>query len=170
MNLTLRQFEILVAAADADSFSAAAQGLKISQPSLSESIRRIEQELGTRLFDRTTRSIELTEDGRHTVTVAREIVRDFKRAMSRLASRGQDTQGRIAIATLPSIACAILPTALAAFRRQHAGIEIALHDVQHERVLSLVTEGIADFAITIKPAERADLEFEEIASDVAHLV
>jgi len=170
MNLTHRQFEVLVAAADAESFSAAAQRLGISQPSLSESIRRIEQELGTKLFDRTTRSLALTEDGRHAVTVAREIVRDFRRALGRLASRGSDTQGRIAIATLPSIACAILPAALATFRRQHAGIDIALHDVQHERVLSLVTEGIADFAITIKPAERADLAFEEIASDVAHLV
>ncbi len=45
-----------------------------------------------------------------------------------------------------------------------------MHDVQHERALSLVTDGVADIAVTIKPAKQSDLVFEEIASDVAHLV
>ena len=170
MNLTFRQFEILVSAADAESFSAAAQQLKISQPSLSETIRRIEQELGTRLFDRTTRSLKLTDDGRHAAAIAREIVRDFRRALDRLSSQGAETQGKITVAALPSIACAALPAALGNFRRENSAIEIVLHDVQHERALSLVAEGIADFAVTIKPAKRSDLSFDEITSDVAHLV
>src|SRR5262245_15178251 len=146
MNLTYRQFEILIAAAESESFSAAAQRLGISQPSLSESIRRIERELGVRLFERTTRSLELTAEGRAAAAVAREAVRDFKRALDRLASRMQDRQGRITVAALPSIACAALPAALVDFRREHPGIEIAVHDVQHERALLLLNEGIADFA------------------------
>src|SRR5262245_63837836 len=109
MNLTHRQFEILIAAADAESFSAAALRLGISQPSLSESIRRIERELGIRLFDRTTRSVKLSKEGRHVVAVAREIVRDFKRALERLAARAGEGQGRITLAALPSVACAALP-------------------------------------------------------------
>ena len=87
MNLTYRQFEILIAAAEAGSFSAAAQRLKISQPSLSESIRRIEREIGARLFERTTRSLKLTPEGRHAASVARDAVRDFRHALERLASR-----------------------------------------------------------------------------------
>ena len=97
MNLTHRQLEVLVAAADSESFSAAAERLGISQPSLSESIRRIEREVGVPLFKRTTRSVKLTDDGRHAVAVAREIVRDFKTALERLASRGSGKQGRISI-------------------------------------------------------------------------
>lgn len=168
MNLTHRQFEILIAAADAESFSAAAQRLSISQPSLSESIRRIERELGQRLFERTTRSVRLTEDGRRVVAVAREVVRDFKRALERLAVR--EGQGRITVAALPSVACAALPAALGEFRREHPAIDVVIHDVQHERTLALVTEGIADFAITIEPPAQDGLVFEAIASDVAHLV
>jgi len=170
MNLTHRQLEVLVAAADAESFSAAAQRLGISQPSLSESIRRIEREIGAALFKRTTRSVKLTDDGRHAASVAREIVRDFKTALERLSSRGGARQGRIAVAALPSIACAVLPAAINAFAREHPGVDIALHDVQHERAVQLVTEGAVDLALTVKPAESDGLAFEEIASDVAHLV
>jgi len=170
MNLTHRQFEVLIAAADAESFSAAAQHLGISQPSLSESIRRIERELGTRLFERTTRSVKLTAEGRAVVAVAREIVRDFRRALERLAAGVTRGQGRIAAAALPSVACAALPAALEEFSRQHPAVDVTIHDVQHERALALVTEGVADFAITIKPAANDSLTFEEVASDVAHLV
>jgi LysR family transcriptional regulator, carnitine catabolism transcriptional activator len=169
MNLTHRQFEILIAAADAASFSNAALRLGISQPSLSESIRRIEREMGKRLFERTTRSVSLTPDGRHAVAIAREAVRDFRRALDRL-SRGSERPGRLAVAALPSIACAVLPEALKRLARSHPGIEIALHDVQHERALALLAEGAADLAITLKPTKQDDLAFEEIAADVAHLV
>src|SRR5262245_7984303 len=130
MNLTHRQFEVLIAAADADSFSAAAQRLGISQPSLSESIRRIERELGIRLFDRTTRSVKLSAEGRHVVAVAREIVRDFRRALERLAAHTQEAQGRITVAALPSVACAALPAALGDLRREHPAVEVVIHDVQ----------------------------------------
>jgi LysR family carnitine catabolism transcriptional activator len=170
MNLTHRQLEILVAAADAESFSAAAERLGISQPSLSESIRRIEREIGAPLFERTTRSLKLTDDGRHAASIAREVVRDFKAALQRLASRGDGSQGRITIAALPSIACAVLPAAIDAFAREHPSIDISLHDVQHERVVQMLTEGAVDLGLTVKPAESDGLAFEEIASDVAHLV
>lgn len=169
MNLTHRQFEVLIAAAEAETFSAAAKRLGISQPSLSESIRRIERETGTVLFERTTRSVKLTPEGRHAAAIAREIVRDFKRALDRLA-RGRERSGRIAVAALPSVACAVLPGTLEAFARTHPDVRVALHDVQHERALTLLTEGAVDLAITLKPPKQDDLMFEEIAADVAHLV
>jgi LysR family transcriptional regulator, carnitine catabolism transcriptional activator len=170
MNLTHRQFEVLIAAADAESFSAAAQRLGISQPSLSESIRRIEGEIGARLFERTTRSMKLTPEGHHAAAVAREIVRDFKRALDRLASPINDRQGRISIAALPSIACAVLPAVIEVFRREHPGIDVTVHDIQHERALAMVIEGTADIAVTLKPAAHNDLVFTEIGSDIAYLV
>ncbi len=170
MNLTMRQFEILVAAADAATFSAAAVALGISQPSLSESIRRIERELNTVLFERTTRSLKLTDDGRRAAAVAREAVQDFRRSMQRLAAGAGGVHGRIAVAALPSIACAALPQALVAFTAEFPGIEIALHDVQHERAMSLLRDGIVDIAVTLKPAQTAGLVFESVASDTAHLV
>jgi DNA-binding transcriptional LysR family regulator len=76
MNLTFRQMEILVAAAEAATVSAAAKKLGISQPSLSESVSRIERGWPL-LFERTTRSLKLTEEGRRAAAIARELVQDF---------------------------------------------------------------------------------------------
>jgi LysR family transcriptional regulator, carnitine catabolism transcriptional activator len=170
MNLTVRQLETLVAAADAGSFSKAAAALGISQPSLSESIRRIETELGLRLFDRTTRSLALTPDGRHAVAVAREVVRDFKLALESIARRGQGRRGRVTVAALPSVTCAILPGAVRAFGARFPGVEVSVHDVLHERAVAFVADGVADMGLTIRPARLDGLEFEELGSDVVQLV
>ena len=166
MNITLRQCEIVLAAAETATFSAAAKSLGISQPSLSESIRRIERETGLTLFERTTRSIKLTDDGRRLAAVSREVLRDVRHALDQMTAGS----GRLTIAALPSIACAALPQALAEFSRSHPGIDIALHDVQHERAMAMVADRLADLAITIKPAAADGLAFESIVSDAAHLV
>jgi len=168
MNLTIRQMEILAAAAEAATFSAAAGKLGISQPALSESIRRIEHELGLTLFERTTRSLKLTDDGRKCAAVARELVQDFRRALQRLSAG--TNQGHISIAALPSVACAAMPRALAKFSRRHPGIGVSLHDVQHERAIALLRDGLVDIAVTLKSAPADDLAFDGIAFDTAHLV
>jgi DNA-binding transcriptional LysR family regulator len=169
MNVTLRQLEILVAAADAASFSAAAEKLGISQPSLSETISRLEVELGFRLFERTTRSLVLTADGRRAVATAREIVRDVRLAMESLAGEAERRQ-RIAIAALPSVACAVLPGAIRRLKAEIPQVEIAVHDVLHERALALVQDGLADLALTIRPARLEGLAFRELGSDAMRLL
>jgi LysR family transcriptional regulator, carnitine catabolism transcriptional activator len=170
MNLTFRQFEVLAAAADSATFSAAAKQLGISQPALSEAIRRIERETGRALFERTTRSLKLTDAGRQAAAIAREAVRDFNRAVERMKDSTGGKRGRITIASLPSIVCTAMPSVLADFTRGHPGVDIALHDVQHERAMEMISEGHADIAITIKPAKSDELLFDPVASDVAYLV
>ncbi len=168
MSLTFRQMEILVAAAEAPTFSAAAKKLGISQPSLSESVGRIERAVGRVLFERTTRSLKLTEEGRRAAAIARELVQDFTRGLERL-NRGAGA-GRIAVAALPSVICAAMPSALAEFVRAHPAVEVVLHDVQHERAMALLRDGIVDMAVTLKPASGENLVFDGVAFDTAHLV
>lgn len=170
MHLTVRQLEILVAAADAATFSAAARSLGISQPSLSEAVRRMENELGARLFERNTRSVVLTADGRHTVAIAREVVREFRLGLESIADRTRARRARVTVAALPSVACAVLPAAVRLLLAQHPGTEIALNDVLHERAIALVRDGIADMALTVPPASLDGLDFLELGADVLHLV
>ena len=170
MNLTMRQFEILATAVDAATFSAAAKVAGISQPALSEAIRRIESALNQTLFERTTRSLRLTDAGRRAGAIAREAVQDFRRASERMAASTDGSRGRVALAALPSIACAALPRALALFARDYPDVDIELHDVQHERAMTLVRDGIVDVAVTLKPGRTAGLKFEGVTSDTAHLV
>lgn len=170
MILTIRQMEILVAAADAMNFSEAAERLGITQPSLSETIRRMEAELGLRLFERTTRSLSLTPDGRHAVAVAREVVRDFRFALEKIAHRAQSRRSRVTVAALPSVACAVLPEAVQGLLREFPQTEVGVQDVLHERAVGLVADGLTDIALTIRPAKLDDLTFEELGSDPVHLV
>ncbi len=170
MILTIRQMEILVAAADAMNFSDAAEKLGITQPSLSETIRRMEAELGLRLFDRTTRSLTLTPDGRHAVAVAREVVRDFQLALETIAHRARGRRSRVTIAALPSVACAILPKAIQELLHEFPHTEVGVQDVLHERAVGMVADGLTDMALTIRPAKLDDLGFEELGSDPVHLV
>ncbi|MGF1621420.1 MAG: LysR family transcriptional regulator [Rhodomicrobiaceae bacterium] len=170
MLLTIRQLEILVAAADAPTFSEAAAAVGVSQPSLSETIRRAEAELGVQLFDRTTRSVTLTNTGRHSVAIAREMVRDFHRGLENIALGAERKRGRLTIAGLPSVACAILPSAIRRFHQAFPGIEVNVHDLLHERAVADVENGVADLALTIRPARLGSCLFEELSTDVLHFV
>ena len=74
------------------------------------------------------------------------------------------------MAALPSVACAVLPSAIQAFRSRYPGVEVRVHDVLHERAVDMVLDGVADLAVSIRPAHRAELKFHELGSDGMHLV
>jgi DNA-binding transcriptional LysR family regulator len=164
MNLTVRHLQMLVAVADLQSFSRAAERMGISQPAFSEAIRKIEEEVGYRIFDRTTRSLEITADGRHIVTTAREIVRDFRIALESIRA-GASSKGPITIAALPTIVAAVMPSALKRFSDQFPDIHVAIHDLPQERALAMVVDGIADIGITNATGKIEGLHFTELASD-----
>ncbi len=164
MNLTVRHLQMLVAAADLGSFSRGAERMGISQPAFSEAIRKIEEEVGCRLFDRTTRSLKLTVDGRHIVATARDLVRDFKIALESIRP-GAGGKGPISIAALPSIVAGVLPEALKRFGDQYPDVEVTIHDVPLDRALAMVLDGVADIEITTETARRDGLHFTEVATD-----
>jgi LysR family transcriptional regulator, carnitine catabolism transcriptional activator len=170
MNVTLRQLQVFVAASRARSFSEAADKLGISQPSLSGTISKIEAQLGLRLFDRTTRSLLLTADGRDLAAVAEDLVRDFEAALGGIAARSTGQRGRVAIAVLPSIATTILPGALRGFAKEFPEVDIAIHDVLQDRAIALARNGAVDFSITTQAASYAELHYDEIGSDPFFLV
>ncbi len=170
INLTLRQLELFTATMREGSFTQAAEKLRISQPALSAAIRKIEAELGLTLFDRTTRSVQPTADGRHLFAVAEDLLRNFKVAMQGVAERADGLHGRLTIAVLPSVAASILPRALMQLQRKYPGIDVAIRDVMHERAVTMVADGLADFAVTTRIAETAALAYDEIGADRIHLV
>jgi LysR family carnitine catabolism transcriptional activator len=170
MNITLRQLQVFAAASRARSFSEAADRLSISQPSLSSTIRKIEEQLGLRLFDRTTRSLLLTADGRDLAAVAEDLVRDFETALGGIAARSAGKRGRVAIAVLPSIAATVLPDILREFAKEFPEIDVAIHDVLQDRAIALARNGAVDFSVTTQAAAYSELQYDEIGSDPFFLV
>jgi len=170
MNITLRQLQVFVAASRARSFSEAADKLGISQPSLSGTIAKIETQLGLRLFDRTTRSLVLTADGRELAATADDLVRDFEAVLSGIAARAAGKRGRVSIAVLPSVAATVLPDALGAFVREFPEIDVSVHDVLQDRAVALMRNGVVDFAVTTQAPDYPELQFEELGADPFYLV
>ncbi|MGU3496144.1 LysR family transcriptional regulator [Xanthobacteraceae bacterium A53D] len=168
MNITVRQLEVFACAARAMSFTQAAAQLGISQPALSESIRRMETELGLRLFDRTTRKLALTREGRALAGLAEEVARDVRAGLQDIATRG-GRRPRVTVALLPSIAAALLPQAADGLRATFPDVELSVCDVPHERAVAMVEDGIADLAVTMRPASDM-LAYEPLGADRVHLL
>ncbi len=170
MNLTLRQLEILVAIGDTLSLTAAAENLGVSQPSVSETLRRVEDELGCKLADRTTRQLALTYEGHHVVASAREAMRSLAGTFEAIARRGDGVHGRLSIAALPSAVCTLLPPVLRAFRQRYPGIEVLVRDTLQDRGLAMLEDGSVDLVLAGRHTGQGSLVFEEIASDQLKLV
>jgi len=169
-NLSLRQLRAFLALADQRSFTQAAATCHLSQPAFSALIRTLEAELNTRLFDRDTRSVELTAEGRLFAESARRLVGDFGAALSDLSDHVERRKGRVHIAALPSLAAGWLPGVFAEFRKAWPGIELNLSDLLSDACVDLVRSGKADFALASTGVSHAGLSTRLVCTDRFYLV
>ncbi|MFE6223085.1 LysR family transcriptional regulator [Streptomyces sp. NPDC057854] len=145
--MDLRQLEYFVAVAEERNFTRAAQRVHISQSGVSAQIRRLEQELGAELFDRSARSVTLTAAGEAALAHARAALASAEavgRAVDEVTGlvRGRLTLGMV-------VGCTVTPLfdALAAFRAAHPGVDVLLHEDTSDRLVDGVRDGTADLAL-----------------------
>jgi LysR family transcriptional regulator, carnitine catabolism transcriptional activator len=165
MELTVQQLRIVLAVADAGSFTAAGEHLHLAQSSLSRAVADVERRVGVTLLQRTTRRVRLTPEGREFVRVARDVVASFDRGMNHFAGFLDGTRGLVRIATLPSLAATLLPAVVSVFRRDHPEVGISIEDSLLGQVIAHVDGGDADLAITVSGDQPAGLTFVPIAVD-----
>jgi LysR family carnitine catabolism transcriptional activator len=170
MNLSSRDLRAIVALIDERNFTRAAERCHLSQSAFSTLIRSIEHNLGARLFDRTTRNVELTPEGRLFESSARRALTEFDALVGNFREYATRAKGRVSIAALPSMAAGWLPAVLTEFRAAHPGIELELFDVLSDQCIALVRSGRADLAIASAAPQQADLHIEELCSDRFFLV
>jgi DNA-binding transcriptional LysR family regulator len=170
INLSTRQLRAFVALAEQRSFTRAAVLMHLSQPAFSALIRSLEEALGHRLFDRSTRHVELTTEGRAFDATARRVIEEFDDALAGARDYATQRRGRVSVALLPSLAAGWLPGVLAEFRAAYPGIELDVADVLSEDCIERVRSGKADFAIAATRVETPELRAELFCSDSFHLV
>jgi DNA-binding transcriptional LysR family regulator len=147
MNPTLRQMRALVALAKTGSFTLAAQHLNLTQSALSGQIKELEQLLGLRVVERTTRKAQLSELGRELTPLFEKMLQDLDRAMADIASRKALKQGMVRVAAPQMLSCTLLPEAIAAYRALYPDIQVMLADSPVEQVSARVFSGEVDFGI-----------------------
>jgi DNA-binding transcriptional LysR family regulator len=170
MNLTTRELTAFLTLAEQRNFTRAAALCHLSQPAFSALVRGLEEAMGARLFDRTTRSVELTAEGRVLAEPARRLLRDAETALADVRDHAARRRGRVAIALLPSLAAGWLPPLLARFRRKYPGIELDVADVLSDACIERVRAGTADFALASTRIATPELHTEEFCRDDFHLV
>jgi len=147
MNITVRQIQAFLQVAALGSFTRAAEKLHTLQPALSQQVRDLEVELGIRLFDRTTRWVELTEGGAEFRNIAAKIIEDLELAARNAHELAERKRGRVVIAAPPLLAAAIVPRAIAEFRQQYPGLTVRLIDARTDQIVELVRSGQVDCGI-----------------------
>ena len=147
MNVTLRQWQAFVAVADAGNFTRAAQRMRVAQSAISVLVRDLEDDLGIRLFDRTTRRVELTDAGIEFRGNAEKLIADLDHAIRHTHDLVERRRGRITVAAPPFLATALLPTVMAAFYRDFPGVRIVLMDARTDQILARVKSGEADIGV-----------------------
>src|SRR5262245_65452954 len=143
-DLTARQLHAVLGVAEYNSFIAAASFLKTSQPALTRTIKRVEDILGVRLFDRSTRRVAITAAGKEFVAVAERMLNDLRISVSSMREIGQEQRGQIIIPSIMTVATGLLPAIIPKYRSSRPGINIVLRVDVNGKVLVDVSSGLAD--------------------------
>ncbi|MET3566707.1 DNA-binding transcriptional regulator, LysR family [Leifsonia sp. 98AMF] len=147
--MELRQLEHFVTVAEERHFTRAAELLRISQSGLSASIRSLEQELGTSLFIRSTRRVELTAAGQALLADSVRTLASAAAARDAVAAVRGLLRGRLTIGAEPCLGSVDLPAELAAFRTANPGVEVRLRYSGSEELVDDVAGGRADVALVV---------------------
>jgi DNA-binding transcriptional LysR family regulator len=163
--MELRHFRYFVAVAEEENVSRAALMLHVSQPGLSRQIRDLEDEIGFQLFERSAKSLRLTEAGKIFLTEARAVLLHAEDAVKKARAVSGGTTGVINVGYAPSLTVQILPSALRKFQEQFPNVRVALHDLFTEEMLAQLGEKKLQVALTVKPPAKLlrGLNFAELA-------
>jgi DNA-binding transcriptional LysR family regulator len=142
----LRQLEYFVAVARHRHFGRAAEAVYVTQPALSQQVRRLEAELGLALLRRTSRGVELTPAGVDLLVRAQRILGEVALARGEMDEHAGVVRGAVRVAATTADALR-LPEVLAAFHGEHPSVRLALRHASASEVLALLRRGAVDLAV-----------------------
>ena len=163
--MEMHQLLYVVAVARKANFSRAAEQCHVSQPSLSQQIQKLEDELGERLFDRLKRQVKLTPHGEVFLHRAVRILEEVDAAKREATDARNLLRGTLTVGVLPTIAPYLLPAVMAEFTEKFPGVEIVVQEDTTERLLKLALGYEIDFALASQPIKEDRLEVRELFSE-----
>lgn len=158
--MEIDQLRYFLKVAEYGSFTRAADVLRVSQPALSRSIQKLEEELGQPMFERQARGLVLTEAGDLLQVRAKQILTLIEDTRAEITDDGQT--GRIRVAAIPTIAPYLLPQILQQFGRSFPNATVIVQEDTTDNLMRALTDGAIDVAIVALPVEAKYLEFEEL--------
>lgn len=163
--MELIQLKYFVSIAETLSFTRSAQALHVSQPALSYQMRRLETELGTRLFDRGGRKIALTPSGEIFLPLAQAVLFRADEAVRVLREHMGVEAGEVRMGCNPSVATYVLPGLIASFRASFPRVLVQLVEDGDVELIQGVLEGSIDFAVVTAPGSPQALDAVPLPSE-----
>ncbi len=164
MRIDFLGLEAFLSIAERGSFQRAAAHLNLSQTAISHRMRKLEDELGIKLFARTTREVTLTRAGIDFLPKAQRAVIELEQSFDDLKQQGAKRRERLDIACLPVLAVNYLPPILSRFHKAEPRVQVRIFETPSAAVAELVQSGEVEFGLSVAKTNRWDLEVETITA------
>jgi LysR family transcriptional regulator, hydrogen peroxide-inducible genes activator len=166
----VHQLRYFCAVAQEGSFTRAARQQHVAQPSLSQQILKLEDELRTRLFDRLGRTVRLTAFGEAFLPRARAILKQMEDAKQEIEQMSGEERGRLVVGSIPTIAPYFLPRCLASFTPKFPLIRVTVVEELTSELLDGLQKGVIDLALLALPAVEGPYTSQELFRESLYLV
>jgi LysR family hydrogen peroxide-inducible transcriptional activator len=163
--MEVHQLRYFCAVAETGNFTRAAEREQVAQPSLSQQIMKLEEELGVRLFDRLGRAVRLTDVGQVFLKRARTVLGELRAAREEVAERQSTVAGPISVGVIPTIAPYFLPSRLALFSRKYPQVAITVVEDVTVRLMDRLRAGLIDIAVIALPIRGTDVESSALRTE-----
>lgn len=147
MNISLKQLKCFVAVADQKSFTRAAQSLHTTQSAVSLMIKELEDEVGFRLFDRTTRQVHLSNSGETFYRLAGHLLDEFQTVLRDASDIAALRKGQVRVGATEAVACSLVVPAIAEYQKLHPGIDVQLVVTLVPTMLQALVSSEVDFIV-----------------------
>lgn len=165
MRANFEDLRAFVHVAERASFVQAADGLSITQSALSRRLRKLEEVVGARLLDRTSRRVGLTAVGEAFLPSARRVIRHMDGAMTDIQDFVSLRGGTVGIASTRSVASTVLPAAIERYNAEHPGMKVRVLDGIGPGTSRFVLNGEAEFGVVLADNEPAELDVTPVLED-----
>lgn len=168
--MEVHQLRYFCAVARHGTFTRASEVEHVAQPSLSQQIQKLEEELGARLFDRLPRNAKLTVFGKAFLPKAERILRELEEAKTELRDMSGNEKGEVVVGIIPTIAAYLLPNLLDGFTEQHPQITIKIIEDITPTLLQRLHEGTIDIVVAALPIAGSELISTELFEEQFYAV
>jgi DNA-binding transcriptional LysR family regulator len=165
INFDLNDLLAFRAVAELSNFRKAAESVHLSQPAFSRRIDKLEQALGVRLLERTTRRVTLTAVGRDFERKVRDLLDELDATLLGIRGVAATRMGEVTVACVPSTVYYYLSEVIRRYHERSPKVRVKVHDAAANEVLSAVARGEADFGLNFIGAQEGDLAFEPIVEE-----
>ena len=149
--MTLQQLEYIIALDEFRHYVTAAERCFVSQPNLTMQVKKLEEEIGVRIFDRNKKPLQPTEIGKEVILRARQILRESKQLKEFVNHEKESMEGEFTIGIIPTLAPYLLPQFLPVFMRDNPKVHLKIQELQTNQIISQLVNGIIDIGLLVTP-------------------